>query len=102
MAKKRASSALATRVTAKIFVDDLASRLKNRVQITTGGHKAYLEAAEGAFGSAVDYGMLERVYAVPEDAEKCYSPPVPEPGRSGTGHPCRRIAVLGDAACPWP
>ncbi len=44
MAKKRASSALATRVTAKIFVDDLASRLWNRVQITTDGHKAYLEA----------------------------------------------------------
>ncbi len=34
-----------------IFMDDLASRLANRIQLTSDGHKAYLEAVEGAFGS---------------------------------------------------
>ncbi len=61
--------------TAKIFVDDLASRLKNRVQITTDGHKAYIEAVEGAFGSKVDYAQLVKVYGTDPEAEKRYSPP---------------------------
>ena len=61
---------------ARIFVDDLASRLANRVQITTDGHKAYLQAIEGAFGADVDYAMLEKIYAVAPDAERRYSPPV--------------------------
>ena len=62
--------------TARIFVDDLASRLTSRVEITSDRHRAYLEAIEGAFGADVDCAMLEKVYAVPEDAEKRYSPPV--------------------------
>src|SRR6266550_2448488 len=41
-----------------IFMDDLASRLANRVQLTSDGHKAYLEAVEGAFGGDIDYAML--------------------------------------------
>ena len=57
-------------------MDDLASRLVNRVQITTDGHRGYLDAVESAFGSEVDYAMLEKVYAIPDDAEKRYSPPV--------------------------
>ena len=44
--------------TARSFVRDLGSRLANRVQITTDGHRAYLEAIEGEFGSGVDYAML--------------------------------------------
>src|SRR5437764_7932417 len=40
------------------FIDDLAGRLANRVQLTTDGHKPYLEAVEGAFGGAIDYAML--------------------------------------------
>jgi len=44
------------------FVDDLASRLANRVQITSDGHKAYLEAVEGAFGGDVDYAMLVELW----------------------------------------
>src|SRR5712692_1185437 len=40
-----------------VIMDDLASRLANRVQLTTDGHKAYLEAVEGAFGSDIDYAM---------------------------------------------
>ena len=40
------------------FMDDLRSRLANRVQLTSDGHKAYLEAVEGAFGGDVDYAQL--------------------------------------------
>ena len=48
--------------TAEVFIDDLASRLKNRVQLTTDGHKAYLEAVEGAFGCEIDYSQLIKLY----------------------------------------
>ena len=40
------------------FMDDLRQRLANRVQLTTDGHKAYLEAVEEAFGDDIDYAML--------------------------------------------
>src|SRR5882672_8361873 len=40
------------------FMTDLAGRLANRVQLTTDGLKAYLEAVEGAFGSNIDYAQL--------------------------------------------
>lgn len=62
---------------AMAFMDDLQARLANRVQLTTDGHKAYLEAVEGAFGGDVDYAMLIKIYG---DAtglkghEKKYSP----------------------------
>jgi IS1 family transposase len=60
---------------AMIFMDDLASRLANRVQLTSDGHKAYLEAVEGAFGSDIDYAMLVKLYgAAPESAKGRYSP----------------------------
>lgn len=42
-------------------MNDLASRLANRVQLTTDGHRAYLEAVEGAFGGDVDYAMLVKL-----------------------------------------
>jgi IS1 family transposase len=58
-----------------IFMDDLASRLANRVQLTSDGHKAYLEAVEGAFGGDIDYAMLVKLYgASPESAKGRYSP----------------------------
>lgn len=61
--------------TAIAFVDDLASRLVNRVQITTDGHRPYLEAIEGAFGGDVDYAVLHKIYgAAPESAKGRYSP----------------------------
>ena len=47
---------------AMIFMDDLASRLANRVQLTSDGHRAYLDAVEGAFGSDIDYAMLVKLY----------------------------------------
>jgi IS1 family transposase len=60
---------------AMIFMDDLASRLANRVQLTSDGHRAYLEAVEGAFGADVDYAMLVKLYgASPESAKGRYSP----------------------------
>src|ERR1700722_2457728 len=40
------------------FVSDLAPRLANRVQITTDGHRAYVEAIEESFGADVDYAQL--------------------------------------------
>jgi hypothetical protein len=58
-----------------IFMDDLASRLANHVQLTSDGHKAYLEAVEGAFGGDVDYAMLIKLYgATSESAKGRYSP----------------------------
>ena len=59
---------------ASIFIGDLKSRLANRVQITTDGHKMYLEAVEGAFGSEVDYAMLVKLYGANPEGEKRYSP----------------------------
>ncbi len=41
-----------------IFMNDLASRLKDRIQLTTDGHRAYLEAVENAFGGDIDYSQL--------------------------------------------
>lgn len=59
---------------AEAFVDDLAGRLANRVQLTSDGHKPYLEAVEGAFGSEVDYSILIKLYGPSPEAEKRYSP----------------------------
>jgi IS1 family transposase len=57
------------------FMDDLRDRLANRVQLTSDGHRAYLEAVEGAFGGDVDYAMLVKLYgAVSESAKGRYSP----------------------------
>ncbi len=60
------------------FMDDLRSRLSNRVQLTTDGHKAYLEAIEGAFGGDVDYAQLVKLYGEPTERtpERKYSPSV--------------------------
>ena len=60
---------------AMAFIDDLSRRLANRVQLTSDGHKAYLEAVEGAFGADVDYAMLVKIYgASPDSAKGRYSP----------------------------
>lgn len=58
-----------------MFVQDLAQRLLNRVQLTTDGHKAYLNAVEGAFGSEIDYAMLIKLYGdQPKEGQRRYSP----------------------------
>lgn len=60
---------------AQWFMNDVADRLANRVQLTSDGHKAYLEAVEGAFGADVDYAMLVKLYgASPDSAKGRYSP----------------------------
>lgn len=61
--------------TARIFVDDLRSRLANRIQLTTDGLRVYLDAVEGAFGSDVDYGVLVKLYESTQE-ETRYSPAV--------------------------
>ena len=82
--------------TALDFMIDLQSRLANRVQLTTDGHKAYLEAVEGAFGGDVDYAMLIKLYG---DAtghkghEKKYSPAECTGARKEliSGHPVKEM-----------
>ena len=57
------------------FMQDLAGRLANRVQLTTDGHKMYLSAVEEGFQGAVDYAMLVKMYGkAPEGPEVRYSP----------------------------
>lgn len=56
------------------FMQDVASRLANRVQLTTDGHKAYLSAVEDAFGADIDYAMLVKHYGEPVGATGRYSP----------------------------
>src|SRR6185295_6169394 len=60
--------------TARAFINDLASRLAHRAQVTTDGHKVYLEAIEGAFGADVDYAMLIKLYGGDGGADTRYSP----------------------------
>ncbi len=60
--------------TAYEFVHDLAGRLANRVQLTTDGHRVYLEAVESAFGSEIDYAMLVKMYGEDRKTEATYSP----------------------------
>ena len=63
--------------TAYEFMVDLSSRLANRVQLTTDGHRAYLDAVEGAFGGDIDYAMLVKQYGGStgkQGHEKKYSP----------------------------
>lgn len=86
--------------TALEFMDDLAARLANRVQLTTDGHKAYLEAVEGAFGADVDFAQLVKLYGEDPNRgpERKYSPSVcvgarkqhvegnPDPAKVSTSH----------------
>ena len=62
---------------ALMLMDDLRGRLANRVQLTTDGHRAYLQAVEDAFGADVDYGMLVKLYGQEtggQGHERKYSP----------------------------
>ena len=56
------------------FMDDLRGRLANRVQLTSDGHRAYLEAVEAAFGDDVDYAQLVKLYGPTISAPGRYSP----------------------------
>lgn len=60
---------------AKAFMDDLAGRLANRVQLTSDGHKSYLQAVEQAFGNDIDFAQLVKIYGdAPDAAKGKYSP----------------------------
>jgi IS1 family transposase len=60
---------------ANVFMDDLAQRLNHRVQLTTDGHKVYLDAVRGAFGNDIDYAQLVKLFgAAPEGTKGRYSP----------------------------
>jgi IS1 family transposase len=63
---------------AGLFMTDLKDRLANRIQLTTDGHHAYLDAVEDAFGGDIDYAMLVKLYGAPEgkpgSPERRYSP----------------------------
>jgi IS1 family transposase len=58
------------------FMQDVAGRLRGRVQLTTDGHKPYLEAVEAAFGMDIDYAVLQKIYGNDANPEKRYSPAV--------------------------
>jgi IS1 family transposase len=58
------------------FMDDLRGRLANRVQLTTDGHRAYLQAVEESFGADIDYAMLVKLYGEGPKTEARYSPAV--------------------------
>ena len=60
--------------TALAFMQDVARRLTQRVQLTTDGHKAYLDAVERTFGQNIDYAMLQKLYGTDGEAENRYSP----------------------------
>ena len=74
--------------TATEFMQDVAGRVRRRVQLTTDGHKMYLEAVEDAFGAGIDYAMLHKIYGSVPETETRYSPAV----CNGT----KRIAIQGD------
>ena len=59
------------------FMRDLESRLATRVQLTTDGHRAYLEAVEDAFGNSIDYAQLVKLYGESSEPgpERKYSRP---------------------------
>lgn len=76
------------------FIQDVAARLANRVQLTTDGHKAYLNAVEEAFGADIDYAMLVKLYSETPDQkgpERKYSP------GTCTGAVARKIEGKPDA-----
>jgi IS1 family transposase len=70
------------------LMDDLASRLSHRIQSTTDGHRAYLDAVESAFGAGVDYSMLVKLYGAGRDSEATYSP--------AEYHSCRAVPIIGN------
>ncbi len=61
---------------ATIFLKDLALRLSSRLQLTTDGHKMYLDAVETAFGADVDFSQLIKLYGQSSEGQRRYSPPI--------------------------
>lgn len=59
---------------ASAFLQDVEARLRNRIQLTTDGHRMYLTAVENAFGAGIDYAMLQKIYGRDLEANTRYSP----------------------------
>jgi IS1 family transposase len=85
---------------ANVFLSDLQSRLANRVQLTSDGHGAYLEAMDHTFGNDIDCAMLVKIYGQPADGrpglpERRYSPAICKGARKERvrGRPTRRISA---------
>ena len=55
------------------FLTDLRSRLANRIQLTSDGHRPYLQAVDSVFGNDVDYAMLNKIYGADPQGQKRYS-----------------------------
>jgi IS1 family transposase len=74
------------------FVADLRSRLSNRVQLTSDGHRPYLVAVDTVFGNDVDYAMLHKIYGASPEGEKRYSPArcLGTQKRRVIGHPSKK------------
>lgn len=70
------------------FIQDVADRMVNRIQLTSDGLRTYVEAVELAFGGEVDYAQLVKLYGTDRDKAARYSPPVCIGARS--------MAVEGD------
>lgn len=62
--------------TAEAFINDLASRLAHRVQLTSDGLRLYVEAVEAAFGADVDFAQLVKEYKGSVEGQRRYSPGV--------------------------
>ncbi len=61
---------------AREFMNDCAGRVRGRMQLTTDGHRVYLDAVEDAFGSEIDYAQLQKIYGASAEPETRYSPAV--------------------------
>lgn len=63
---------------ATAFMEDIAARVANRIQLTSDGQRFYFRAVQDAFGNAIDYAMLEKYYGPPGEikGQRTYSPPV--------------------------
>jgi IS1 family transposase len=70
------------------FMQDLAGRLANRIQLTTDGLKLYVDAVDAAFSGNIDYAMLVKIYGEAPNPEKRYSPAVCEG--------CKREPIKGN------
>ena len=78
---------------ARAFLTDLARRLRGRIQLTSDGHRPYVDAVEHAFGGQVDFAMLVKEYesdAVQQMPERRYSP--------GQFVTCHKVPVVGNPA----
>lgn len=76
---------------ATVFMQDIRDRITNRIQLTTDGHRPYLQAVKEAFDFDVDYAMLVKMYGGSDgesQTERKYSP------AECTG--CKKTKVMGD------